>query len=348
VLRIFGKALDIAKISMLIVGAIVGAGFSSGRELSQMFVGRGAASWYTVVLVAAIIAGVSMLIMLLARKIKPNNIGQFHSVVFGRFSVIVDIFVLLNCFIVLAAMIAGLSGVGGDIGIIGLALVPIACMIAVIIVVKGIRSLVKVNLVLIPVVIVILLVVSIPAAIGGSVLGGRLGIFPALLYAGMNMTLALGVFIKVRDLSTQVIVVSSIVAGVIVGGLIYIILSAIAANPDSAHAPLPILLFARQGSALVWAIRVSMILSIITSIVVLLQTLTDWLQTIVKHRLIAALIIIVAAFVLSLVGFVNIVAWFYPIAGVLGIIYLAWCVCYFVLSKRSGRKPPKKPVIEPG
>jgi len=124
-------------------------------------------------------------------------------------------------------------------------------------------------------------------------------------------------------------VVGAVIASLIIGGLVWVMLAAISANPSVAGEPMPLLALTR-GRWLTNALRMTIMLAIFTSIAILLQTLVDWLQGIIKNRFFSASIVIILAFLFSLIGFVNIIAWFYPIAGLFGVIYLAWIGGYVV------------------
>jgi len=340
VVKIFKKVSDAAKITMLITGAVIGAGFASGREIAEMLYSGGAASYYTVIAITALVAVVCILIMWLGKKICPKSVGDFHAVIFKKGAPIVDIMVLVNCFVVLSAMIAGISGVAMRIGTVGYVIVPLACAIVVFVVIKkDISRLIKVNLIVMPVIIAIIVIAALPSATGGNgVLTGRLRLIPTLIYAGMNLVLTVGALIRAYDIDFEVMVVGAVVASIIIGGLVWVVLAAISANPSVAEESMPLFALASGSGWLTNALRITMMLAIFTSIAILLQTLVDWLQGMVKNRFLAASVIIILAFLFSLIGFVNIVAWFYPIAGVFGVIYLSWLGGYGIIMKSEKAK----------
>jgi len=339
VTKILKKASDIAKITMLIVGAVIGAGFASGREIAEMLYSSGAASYSTVIAIMLLVAVVCILIMWLGKKLRPQSVGDFHNAIFKKGAPIIDIMVLVNCFVVLAAMVAGLSGVAMSIGAVGYVIVPIACVIAVFVVIKkDINRLIKVNLIVMPVIIAIIVITALPSAMGeGGVLTGRLRLAPSLIYAGMNLILTVGALIRAYDIDFEIMVAGAVIASIIIGGLIWVMLAAISTNPSVAGEPMPLFALAVGNRWLTNALRVTMMLAIFTSIAILLQTIVDWLQSIIKSRFLSACIVMVSAFLFSLIGFTNIVAWFYPIAGVFGVVYLAWLGGYgiFLRSKKN-------------
>ena len=334
------KITDAFKITMLIVGAVIGAGFASGREIAEMLYGNGAASYLTVIAMTAVMAVICTVVMLLAKKLRPSNVGQFNTAVFGKGAAAVDIMVLVNCFVVLAAMIAGMSGITSRMGVGGYIILPIACAGAVFIVLKkDISRLIKVNLVIMPIIIVVIVIVALPfAASDGGVLAGRLRAIPALLYVCMNLILAVGALIRVERIEHSSMIAGAVIASVIIGGLIWVMLAAISASPDAANEAMPLFALSYGRGALTYVLRITMILAIFTSMAILLQTLVDWGQSIVKNRFAAASVIMLLAFALSLIGFSNIIAWFYPVAGVFGIVYLAWIVGHWTLSQKTGSK----------
>jgi len=343
VVKILKKTGDIAKITMLIVGAVIGAGFASGREIAEMLYSSGAAAYHTVIAITLCVAIICILIMWLGKRILPKNVSDFHVAIFKKSAPIIDIMVLANCFIVLSAMVAGLSGVAMSIGVVGYVIVPLACVIAVFAVLKkDISRVIKVNLIIMPVIIAIIIIVALPNAIGnGGVLTGRLRLIPSLIYVGMNLILTVGALIRAYDIEFKVMIIGAILAGIIIGGLVWVMLAAISANPSVAETPMPLFALAMGSGWLTNALRISMMLSIFTSVVILLQTIVDWLQGIIKNRFFAAAIIIVLAFLFSLIGFTNIVAWFYPIAGVFGIVYLAWLCGYGMIIKAKNNREMK-------
>ena len=105
------KNIDLSFI-FLIIGSIIGAGFSSGKEISVFFSGAGKFSYFIIFLVIIFLYLVIKNLIMLGQKIKSNNIKQLNKILFKKTSKFFNTFILFGLFVFVTAMVAGLNSIG--------------------------------------------------------------------------------------------------------------------------------------------------------------------------------------------------------------------------------------------
>ena len=87
---------------MIIMAAIIGAGFSSGKEIYSFFGQYGIWSIFMVLLSAILFFYVFYIFSKLGQITKPNSISDMTEKMFGKASVFVDMIFILCSFITLS------------------------------------------------------------------------------------------------------------------------------------------------------------------------------------------------------------------------------------------------------
>lgn len=312
--------------AFLIISSIVGAGFASGRELISFF-GDGLGFW-VVPVVALFVFGTSYLFLMVGNKLNTVSINS-NTALFGRFAPVAEFFALLNSFILLAVMLAGTTVISGTMH--GVPVVAIiAGIIAVAILKYGINGLMRANLVLIPLLILVLILVctlSVKYFVWQS--NFDILILPkSILYVSLNMYLASGALHQLK-LSTKQAIIASTIASIIIGTLLLALMLAIKSNPSSMLEPMPLLYIASKlGGAYKILVSCTLILCIFSSMLIAIHNVVEWLQTIINDRIIAGLIALTCAFIISMLGFQQLVQYLYPIISVVGMVYIGGNVVY--------------------
>ena len=98
---------------MAILGAIIGAGFASGKEIVSFFGKYGYWVIPFLVLAAILFFFCFYIFSNLGKDIKPKSISDITSKIFGKAGVFVDFSFILSTFITLASMLAGCDSIGG-------------------------------------------------------------------------------------------------------------------------------------------------------------------------------------------------------------------------------------------
>lgn len=318
------RILKSLSVSMLIVGAIIGAGFASGAEITAFF-GSGF-SIFNAVLCSVLIFVFCAALLGIGNRLAPKDLHSLHKSALGRFSPAADALITLNSAIVTAGMIAALAGISCDYLGLPQCMLPIAAgIVAIATVVKGISGMIKLNAIAIPLVIATMTVVCLMSASALHIKDpiSTTGIKPdrAVVYVAMNLTLAAGAITSVRDLNRREIVFASAAAAAIIGTLL--VLLTLALNSTAEITQMPTLsMSSRLGKSFFYAMLLSMLLSILTTLITSLESLTTFLTPSIGNKPLAAVLTFSACALLSTLGFTNVVSALYPIIGVIGTVYI--------------------------
>lgn len=91
----------------LILSAIIGVGFASGKEISVFFFNYGKASLIGVIVFCLLYIYLFFVIEHIKRKLKLNTYDEFNKVIFAKLSKLTNIVLLVNFIITCAGMLAG-------------------------------------------------------------------------------------------------------------------------------------------------------------------------------------------------------------------------------------------------
>lgn len=334
---------------MLIVATIVGAGFASGRELIAFFGKFGYAAIPIAVLSAILLFLTLALFMSVGSIIKPNTMEEFNRAVFGKFAPVIDFVLLFNFLIVLATMFAGADSLW-KIELFGKNLPVLSVFTAVltfIIVYKGFDAMLDVNAVLVPVILYMALIISIfslthpvPYEMNYSDNIGLMLFFTAI-YIAMNIILSAGVITTIKlPLSDQL--KGAGIGSFVIGVFVAILTAAImAAGINAYNSDMPVMDIASRmnmsfvAGIIIWA-------GIFTTILTSVYTLNSWMQSFIKNKALSLMLILVVCLVISRLGFKTIVDSFYPISGVIGLLYILGVLIYYIKAKKRLKSEIKK------
>ncbi|MCI8487855.1 MAG: hypothetical protein HFE36_03995 [Clostridia bacterium] len=330
----------IFSIAMLIVGTVIGAGFCSGREIVSFF-GSG------VSIVVAPVCGVSiffvcMLFLSIGSRIGEKSFDKINSVLLGKYHFAADIFLLVNNLIVLSAMIAGLNSLLKPFvpfPVFGAAAAVLCAVIAS----KGVSGMLDCNFIVVPVIIAVLAAVCF-ASFGTEVMDASLGmfrmrIFPiAAMYVSMNMMLASTVLTTLGKLTRKQIVLSSAIAAASITALLALIITALNCTGNYS-AEMPILeISAGAGKWLYVLLAAVTGISIFTTMLTAVGGLVGYLGGKAGGKVFNSAVVVIAGTVTSFLGFTRVVSLFYPLVGVVGLIYIVMCVKFVCKAVKPRKK----------
>ncbi len=309
---------------MLIVGTVIGAGFCSGREIVSFF-GSG------VSVAVAPVCGVCMfficvLFLSIGSRINEKSFDKVNAVLLGKFHTVADIFLLVNNLIVLSAMIAGLNSLLKpvcDFPVWGIAAAALCCVIAC----KGAKGMLDCNFIVVPVIIISLIAVC-SVALGTGIMDTSLGVFRArifpigIIYVSMNMMLASTVLTTLGKLSRKQILWGSFLAAFFLTVLLTLIITALNCTGNY-DAEMPILEIAEtSGKWLYVVLSIVIGISIFTTMLTASGGLIGYMHGKMGGKFFDSSIVVIAGTVLSFLGFTRVVTVFYPVVGILGLIYI--------------------------
>lgn len=297
----------ILKITMLLIGSIIGAGFATGAEIVTFFQHLALPAGVIALLVCvAMFSIISLSIYLSGRSVA---MPRWLNIIFiGLY------------FILFTAMTAGVTQITG----IGVSI--LALLVSSIIVLFGFEQMTHLNMVIVGVIIVALIGICVPAlrittfAIKWADLPQ--GTLWAFLYAGLNCFMFPELINAARHQYTRkALYWAGLITAIIIAGLVYLILSAIRST-GTQTAILPLLAIANHPLTMI-----VILLAMITSQYAALFALIERLNTVNKSKAKPTklvLITAVIAFSCSFFGFKPILNFAYPLIGAVTCVYLLY------------------------
>ena len=307
---------------MLVVGTVIGAGFASGREIVAFF-GVTPSPWVAL-LCAAITFVMCAVFLLVGEKANADDFGEVNARIGGRADALLNIVMLFNSAISLAAMFAGFDSLFSEFYPLKPLYSIVFAIISVLIVTKGLDGLIKCNVVLVPALALVIVFVTL-----SSITEPMTSPFTAvnalrsLTYIGMNMMLAASVLTTIHGLSKKQIFIASGVTAAIVGALVLLIILALGSS-CAGEADMPIVAMSSRLGKIVYGFAVFAVAAgILTTMLTAHVALTEWLDGIVRHKLLSAFCTAAVCLALGFMGFKTVVDVLYPVLGVLGVVYFA-------------------------
>ncbi|MCH5164342.1 MAG: hypothetical protein J1F36_04930 [Clostridiales bacterium] len=327
----------ILSLSMLIVGTIIGAGFASGKEISSFF-GSNISP-----LVAPLVGlGIFLLCYLfctIGRVFSSRDFGEVNQKLLGKLHVIADAFLLLNSLIVLSGMLSGMDSLFNSIFPIAPAYSIISGVLCAIIVAKGLKGLLKGNSIIVPFIILFIVLICC-FNIGQPNFSFAFKPFtvPAIIiYVCMNIMLACTVLTTV-DEKPKTVFWASLIAALIMTALMLLIILTL--NGSETNSEMPLITIASSTSKVLYYVAVAAVAtSIFTTMMTALSGLSGWLTPLTGNKHFAVAVSLIAGLIVSNLGFENVVAYLYPVIGLVGLIYVILCA-YFLAKKSFAFKKP--------
>ena len=301
------------------IGTLIGAGFASGKEIALFFGDAGIPS----VMIAGIASGLLAYPFMRIGAVAGGDVvtGVFPE--HGEYAALVLRFVN---FLVLSTVMAAAEyliyvtlGFHGGAILTGIAAV---CANA-----AGTKGLKIVNGILVPV--IIILVIVLLARKNFTPVTGKIKVLSPLLYSAMNVLSAGMVTAKISSCISRkgALCVSALIA-VIVSALLFMMRSVIASN-ESAEMPL-------------YAVATGYGMGILGTVVIYSAIFTTAAGTVglasKKDSSMSPLITVAAAFLVSALGFANLVKYTYPFIGAIGCGFVALAV--IKLARKKIRQCP--------
>lgn len=302
---------DNIKIAFFFIGAMIGAGFSSGSELMVFFGESGIAG----VLISAIFIGLLVFFF------------QYMSVVFNNYpkvKKVVDWLMVLSSIISFIAMTAGANEVIMDtfrvnnIGVISALAVSVMCLFSM-------KFLKNVNAVVVPLIVVFMILIIaktdlLPLPTGVS-------IFRSASYAAMNVLLG-GYLLstecakkKTKDKVIIAVIITVVIAAMMI--IVYLI------SQEAKFSDMPVFEVARRYE-MATVSGIIIYLAIFSTLIGAGKVIFDNLFHFTKSKWVALISLIIISLIGRSVGFGFMVRTFYPITGYLSILVIFALTIFFI------------------
>jgi uncharacterized membrane protein YkvI len=329
------RLLRILSLAAVEVGALVGGGFASGREVHEYFARHGDGGRAGIVLFAILIAILGGLFLEAARRTASASYHELTTRLAGRrVADLADPLVALALFLGLATTVAGCGALFAALGLGGrVAGIALACLLTLVVAWRGARGVVAANAVAVPLLaVLILLVAGVPSS--GASAAWHLGLHglagPAgrtsLLYFLYNGLLAVVLFASLGGEARQALDgwLAALLAAAMLGLLAMAIYQALGRQPEIAGTEMPMLVLARSvGGRLGAFYAVALAGALLTTAVGNAFGLCARLAGRRGMDGAALALSVAAAGALALVGFGPLVRYGYRVVAVAGAAYLA-------------------------
>lgn len=317
----------VVTVSCLYVGAIVGAGFATGREIMQYF-----SSIYSAV-AAGFLLGISAIIFLYAGKERDFIFNKYHNgKIFKAFINTMKVTVAICTYLSFAVMCSGLETLMREtlnIKFIGLAIGLIISFASL----ANINNIKIVNAILVPIIVITMCVLvmmnkNIDTGSGFSPLS-------VLTYAAMNLTLGGCLMLEEgKGMNKKELISTAIVCGVFIAILVGI---GYAVSSNFRNDEMPVYMFARSHNVGV--------LSAVVIFIAILTTLLSCAKVVMNEgkrylpRYVFVILLAVTAILFFKVDFKMAVNKIYPIISAIGLAYsitmTGYCLFIFICKRRS-------------
>ncbi|MDR1138632.1 MAG: hypothetical protein LBK70_02020 [Clostridiales bacterium] len=317
-------------VAMLIVGSMVGVGFASGQEIVGLF---GSSLGIAIVpIVGLMVFGCSWVLLQVGSVLHRQGLQNgANKAIYGKLCLGADIFGLLNSLVVLAVLLAGASVIGGTLYNVPIVSIILSTL-SILVLRYGISGLSRVNSILIPILIVVLVVVATVSlrSVESQNAPNMHAILKSMVYVSLNIYLATNILHK-SNLSARQSLIACGVASISISILLGLVVLSLQSNMTFVNLPMPLLHIAKSlGTVPYVLVVVILIACIFGSMSIALYNIVEWLNTAVADRVLCGIIAVVAAYVLSMVGFEQIIQLIYPIIGIVGVVHIVFNGMYLL------------------
>lgn len=335
------------QIATIFIGTIVGAGLSSGKELSQFFSQYGYWSFLGLILCAVFYIGMSKMIIAISCQYKLHSYDAFIGLISpGIMGKVTNIVITFFFFTSTAIVIAGSGAlINQYFGIPVWAGILIMVSLGTLVLLRETNGLIEINSFIVPSLVIIMTLLFItftwkfPETFSFSYLKlamppKRGWVLSTILYAGFNIMSCIGILVP---LSTEIKNTNDIVAGVVIGSIFLTFISCIinflmmVTFKNALRYEIPLLYVAKQiGPFLQFVLLCVIWLEMFSSKVSNIYSLAKSMQNYYHFSFRKSIFIIVAlSLPITQIGFGTLITYLYPFFGALSIIFVWQCVSFY-------------------
>ncbi len=346
----------IVQIAMIFIGSIVGAGVCSGRELNQFFATYGMAGFLGLILCGLLYIVFGRIIIAIATCSRVRSYNEFVNLVcpgvVAKFiNFVLTLFLLSSTAIILAgsgAIIHQYFGVPKWVGFMTMIVISSLFLL------RKTEGLFEVNSIVVPTLVVIMsavfftYIIQFPSHISFSTMQliprqkSNLAL-STIVYVSFNILTIIGVLVP---LASELKRPKEITKGIVLGSIVLTIISMyivflMLVNPFYPKMyEIPLLAVASQISRVLQACILSVMwLEMFSSQVSNIYSLAHYMENRFQVKYNKAIFLIVGiAAPFSVVGFSKLVEFLYPLYGVLSLVFLIYCITYYMKIKKTAGK----------
>lgn len=337
-----GKPMSLSmilKIACTYIGAVIGAGFASGQEVFQFFVKHGPHGVFGLILAGSLFILGGVVILRLARQIGVSSYYEaFYKALGQRAGLVIDLLYILFTIGSISVMLAGSGSIFHEaLGVRYAVGVLITLAVVMVTVSRGVRGVLLLNTLLIPFLVVIMLYTSL-SPLNASTMGpygdggGAVGMpwyMNGLIYVALNLFLSMALMMRIgADVEDRRVLSWG---GIVGGGVLMLVLLVMGVAlyrfaDQIYYAEMPMLTIADySGPVLHFLYTVGLWVAMITTAVANAYGFIQRVMPLFRLSYYnAAMLTVVVVLPLTRFGFANLVAYMYPIFGVISLGVLVW------------------------
>ena len=315
----------------LILSAIVGVGFASGKDIYEFFFRFDGASFIGLFAFGLLYIYLFFIIQHINRKLKLKSYSEFNQALFGKLCKISNIVMVINFAITCAGMLAGADylfqtffGIGHKIPSIVLSVVAFFILLG------GIDKVKVVANIIVPIMIAVMVINSIANTTPQNVhldisfKNGAMAIYYGLLFGVNNFVAALPVLFESKLKSKgKCFVILTI--------CVVILLNILVLTGNKFSTAMPMFELSKNVSPLFYYIYFAALVMALFSTLIICSFNMQKIILKGKKSLFGLAVIVLFNLIFSNVGYANIVKYFYVVSGVISGIYILILVVLIIV-----------------
>ncbi|MBO7526996.1 MAG: hypothetical protein J6T74_03760 [Clostridia bacterium] len=327
--------MKVLKIAFVIVGAKIGAGFASGKEIFEYFAKFGAKSLFFVPFLFVLLYSFTYILLTFGSNFKKYSLKEGNNALMGKICVfkktfnIFDFFMFMTFLILSSAMFTGLVSLFQTYFTFAnkWALYLVVLLITITLIKISFNAISSISYFIVPLIVICIVINAAftfnPSSFTTSL--GSISVFPlpflTILYASQNTFLASFIIIKsgfgLSKLEQKKV---SLIVALVICSLLTIGILCFLFNPSLSYSNMPFAEISKNVDTLYSYIFGFIIFSsIITTYATTITSLKEYFKEKEKN---GAVIMLGLISILSLVDFSHIIQYLYPIIGIFGAIYI--------------------------
>ena len=317
-LKIWSTVVDY----FLILGAIIGVGFASGKEICVFFFDFGGASLLGLASFGLLYVYLFFVIQHINRKLKINSYNEFNAEIFGKLCKLTHFVMLINFIITSAGMLAGADYLFETFFSVGFKIPSmVLSVVTLVLLLGGINKIKLVANIIIPIMLAVIVINSLkninPANVNLSITSGSgvVAVYYGLLFGVNNFVAAMPILFETKLKSKgKLAVILSICIVILLNILVF------ASNNFSTSMPM----FELSANVSVWFYYIyfaTLIMALFSTLMVCSYNT----QTIIskgKKSLFSAILVVLLNLIVSNFGYEFIVQYLYVISGIISGVYI--------------------------
>ena len=332
---------DGLRIAMAYIGTVIGAGFATGQEILQFFTRHGFPSFLAILVSVILFIFLGRAILFYGRELNAKSYDNLVTRIFGGVAPLVNLYLGVAFVLICGAMFAGAGALFEEQwGIPYLVGASVTAILTLLVTLKGVKGVLAVNTIVVPCLLLFSFILFVYVIMQGSKPVVSIRVTPGeafsllrtgITYASFNLVLSIGVLVPLGGeiQNKKALSLGSFVGGGLLGLLLAMGNYGLLLNlPEVLHREIPqMVIVSQMGGFFITAYTLVIWAEIFTTAVGNLFAI----HTVAEGKVQTASFLpdfgaMIFGLALCLLGFSNIVSWFYPILGIIGFV-----LCFVIL-----------------